>query len=482
LSEAKRSELRQRQQLLGLGGEDVASIENLVTASIKEHLQKLQQYEQVFLDSIKFESPVSDATRKELQRLQQLLDLSDETVTTIESRLLDAKQADGKSEYACQEKEDSQIKEQKALVEHEHQQTKQKRQDQVQSAQLQQARKSKPHEKLQTEPIIFIDYSPSSEKKELVVLRRKVFKWFYFCTGGLILILMYVKFFVEKSPESVQPVPITGVAPQEVETNFPLPTDTKFPLPTSLPAGTSINVGGSQSLEALNKSLQDAFKKKFTDSEIVPTYTSSSRGLEALSKGEADIIGVGRQLTKDELAKGFDIKVLGYEKIAIIISDKNTFLPEGNIDFDQFAKIYKGEIQDWSKVGGNKGAIKVIDHSDISDTRQAFASYPVFKSGLKTGNNAVKLTDNSAKAVSEKLGFNGIGYLPFSQIKGLPGIKVLSIGTVQPDNVRYPFSQQMSYVYPKDKLSEGAKALLGFINAPEGISAISATPGILAAR
>jgi hypothetical protein len=84
LSGAKRSELRQCQQLLGLEGDDVASIENLITASIEEHSKKLQQYEQVFSDSIKFEYPVRESTREELRRLQQVLELSDEEVSQIE--------------------------------------------------------------------------------------------------------------------------------------------------------------------------------------------------------------------------------------------------------------------------------------------------------------------------------------------------------------------------------------------------------------
>jgi phosphate transport system substrate-binding protein len=252
--------------------------------------------------------------------------------------------------------------------------------------------------------------------------------------------------------------------------------ETKFPLPTSLPAGTKVKVGGSQSLEGLNKGLQEAFKKRFADSEVVPTYTSTDKGIAALEKGEADIVGAGRVLTQAEQAK-LGVKSLGRTKIAIVVSDKNTFVKD-NIGFDQFAKIYRGEIQDWSKVGGTKGAIKVIDQTDTSDTRQAFANYPVFKGGLNTSKSAIKLADNSAKSVVEKLGTNGIGYLPASELKGLSGIRVLSLNKVQPDDARYAFSQPMSYIYSKDKASDAAKALLGVVDSPEGAAAIAAVPGI----
>jgi Caspase domain len=88
LNQAKRSELRQRQQALVLSDEDIAPIENRITASIEDHLKKLQQYEQVFSDSIRFELPVSEATRQELRRFQHVLELRDEEVTQLEEKVV----------------------------------------------------------------------------------------------------------------------------------------------------------------------------------------------------------------------------------------------------------------------------------------------------------------------------------------------------------------------------------------------------------
>ena len=87
LGQAKRSELRQHRQSLNLSNEDIASIENRITASVEERLQKLQQYEQVFLDSIQFEFPVSEATRQELRRFQHVLELRDGEVAQLERKI-----------------------------------------------------------------------------------------------------------------------------------------------------------------------------------------------------------------------------------------------------------------------------------------------------------------------------------------------------------------------------------------------------------
>ncbi len=88
LSDAKHHELRQRQQALNLSDEDIAPIENRIAASVEEHLKKLQQYKQVFSDSIQFELPVSEATREELRQFQQVLELRDEEVAQLEEKVI----------------------------------------------------------------------------------------------------------------------------------------------------------------------------------------------------------------------------------------------------------------------------------------------------------------------------------------------------------------------------------------------------------
>ena len=87
LDEAKRSELRQYQAALSLSDEDIAPIESQIIALAEERLQKIQQYEQVFLDSIQFEFPVSEMTREELRRFQNVLELRDEEIARIEEKV-----------------------------------------------------------------------------------------------------------------------------------------------------------------------------------------------------------------------------------------------------------------------------------------------------------------------------------------------------------------------------------------------------------
>jgi phosphate transport system substrate-binding protein len=251
-----------------------------------------------------------------------------------------------------------------------------------------------------------------------------------------------------------------------------------FPLPTTLAAGTKVQIDGSSSLQAVNQGLKDRFQKQFpgTDVTVPAQYQGSDSGVKAIAEDKADLAGIGRALTKEEKAEGLVSKTIGRSKIAIIVKDNNPY--KGNLTLKDFAKIYRGEVTDWSQLPsakGAKGKIKVIDRPDSSDTRRAFANYPVFQNGkLKTGSNAEKITEDSTQSVVDKLGDDGIGYAPADQIKNIPGIRAVTLHSTQPDNPKYPFSQPLAYAYKNKggKVSDGAKAFLGYVSDPMGATAL----------
>jgi formylglycine-generating enzyme required for sulfatase activity len=105
LNESQRSKLTQRYLSLNLTAEDVNAIENPIFAVIEEHRQKLQQYEQVFGESIQFGYPVSDATRDDLCRFQQILELENEEVLQVEARVIAQQETTPRGEDLQIEKE-----------------------------------------------------------------------------------------------------------------------------------------------------------------------------------------------------------------------------------------------------------------------------------------------------------------------------------------------------------------------------------------
>ncbi|MEH2247992.1 caspase, EACC1-associated type [Nostoc sp.] len=67
--------------------EETATIEAEVLKPYREYQQKLQQYEQALVDAIGREQTLSDYTRNDLRRYQEILGLRDEDIVSIETRI-----------------------------------------------------------------------------------------------------------------------------------------------------------------------------------------------------------------------------------------------------------------------------------------------------------------------------------------------------------------------------------------------------------
>jgi phosphate transport system substrate-binding protein len=243
-------------------------------------------------------------------------------------------------------------------------------------------------------------------------------------------------------------------------------TSNKFELPTSVPEGTKVQIDGSQSMTAIDTILKQNFEKQFPNTEVKVQYRGTDAALKSLQEGTIDVAAIGRPLSAQEKAQGLREVPLKRHKIAILVGAENPF--QGSITIAQFAKIIRGEITDWSELGGAPGQIKVIDQPESDETRKAFQNYPIFKkTPFQTGANAVRLSEDSVEEAIAKLGKDGITYGLANRLTEFPGARVLAMHKTTPDDPRYPFSQPLYYVYNSNKLSPSAQAFLGFATAPD---------------
>jgi ribosome-binding protein aMBF1 (putative translation factor) len=79
---------------LKLSSEVTKRIEAEVLAPYEEHKANLKEYEEVLIEALEQESPLSEVTREELKDLQQVLGLTDEDVARIETSILSEKEAE----------------------------------------------------------------------------------------------------------------------------------------------------------------------------------------------------------------------------------------------------------------------------------------------------------------------------------------------------------------------------------------------------
>ncbi|MEL7036107.1 MAG: DUF4912 domain-containing protein [Cyanobacteria bacterium J06592_8] len=233
-----------------------------------------------------------------------------------------------------------------------------------------------------------------------------------------------------------------------------------FTVPQSLAEDTEVTVNGSSSMIGLNRVLEERFEERFPNSDVELSATGTPGALEAVRNGDLDIAAVGRLLTQEEKDAGLVAVPVGREKLAIIVSPDNPF--DGNLTFEQFAQIFRGEITNWSEIGGPDQEIEFVDRPDDSDTRFALSTYDVFEvAPFETGFNTTQVNEDTTDAVVAELGDNGIGYAIADQVVNRDDIKIISMHQTLPDDPRYPYSQYRSYVYNENNTTPAVVAFLG---------------------
>lgn len=251
-----------------------------------------------------------------------------------------------------------------------------------------------------------------------------------------------------------------------------LPTPAHPPIhPLLLAQSPQKTIQITGSLVNLTKALAQKAEAQSPDLAVEVSASDTAAALKSLIAGKADLAAIGRPLTDDEKAAGLIAEPVTRHKIALIVGKDNAF--SGSLTDVQFAKIFRGEITNWSEVGGADGKIRFIDHSTTSDTRQALRDYPVFQSApFKATSNAVKLaadSDNSpqplAQALVTVLGKNGISYAIVDQVLDNPALKILPMNKTLPTDRRYPFSQPLFYVH-KRAINPEIKAFLATVSDP----------------
>ncbi|MGF1491542.1 MAG: DUF4912 domain-containing protein [Microcoleaceae cyanobacterium] len=266
----------------------------------------------------------------------------------------------------------------------------------------------------------------------------------------------------------VTPGSITSAPLPWLKAAFAQSSEVDFPIPDSLPEDAEVRVDGTSSMAVLNQALKQQFTEQYPDAKVELNSGNSDEALADLINGEIDIAAIGRRLTEDEKAKGLAEVPIERGKIAIIIGSDNPY--EGNISFEEFARIFRGEITDWSEVGGEPGPIRFVDRPEFSDTRRALSTYEVFEvAPFEAGLTSTPVTDDETEAVIDELGADGISYAIADQVLDQEnGVRIVSMHQTLPDDPRYPYSQPRNYVYQADGDNPAAQAFLGVASSDEG--------------
>ena len=187
----------------------------------------------------------------------------------------------------------------------------------------------------------------------------------------------------------------------------------------------SVSTNGSTSMEKVIGAINEQFMLDNKGVTVTYDATGSGTGIEAASNGTCDIGLSSRALKDEEKANGLTGTTVALDGIAVVV---NAASPVADLSVEQIAKIFTGEITDWSEVGGAAGQIACIGREAGSGTRDGFESITGTKDSCKL---AQELTSTGAVIEAVKNNANAIGYASLSSVEGQEGIKAVTVEGVE---------------------------------------------------
>ena len=186
----------------------------------------------------------------------------------------------------------------------------------------------------------------------------------------------------------------------------------------------TVATDGSTSMESVIGALGEAFMEAEPDVTFTYNPTGSGSGIQAVSEGRCDIGLSSRALKDEEIESGLVGTTLALDGIAIIVHPDN---PVTDLDVETIAKIYTGEITDWTDVGGEAGEIVLIGREAGSGTRDGFESITETEDACKYRQ---ELTSTGDVITTVSQNPNAIGYASLAAVGDT--VKALAVDGVEP--------------------------------------------------
>ena len=254
------------------------------------------------------------------------------------------------------------------------------------------------------------------------------------------------------------------------------PDSTNNDQPQQAALSGSVSTNGSTSMEKVIGALSEQFMADNSGVSVTYDPTGSGAGIEAAGNGSADIGLASRALKDEEKAGGLTETVVALDGIAVIV---NAGSKVEDLSVEQIAKIFTGEITDWSEVGGEAGKISCIGREAGSGTRDGFESITGTKDACKMDQ---ELTSTGAVIEAVAGNPNAIGYASLSALKdSVKAVTVNGVACSEETVLDGSYEIQRPFVFvTKDgvELSDQAQAFFDFATSAEANELIRAAGAV----
>ncbi|ADQ15429.1 PstS family phosphate ABC transporter substrate-binding protein [Halanaerobium hydrogeniformans] len=192
-----------------------------------------------------------------------------------------------------------------------------------------------------------------------------------------------------------------------------------------------IQIRGSDTQVNLTSNLAEAFMDLNPEAMISVTGGGSGTGIAAIINNQVDLANSSREISEEEMAqaraKGVEPKriVIALDGLSVIVNEDN---PVEELTVEQIGAVFKGEITNWSELGGKDQDISLYGRQSNSGT------YVYFRENILKGDysdDKMRMNGNAQIVegiLSDKsaIGYVGVGYT-VDEGKPVEGLKIVKV-------------------------------------------------------
>ena len=227
----------------------------------------------------------------------------------------------------------------------------------------------------------------------------------------------------------------------------------------------ALTVKGSDTMVQLGQRWAEVYMNENPGVIVQVTGGGSGTGIAALINGSTDIAQASRVMKDEEKTsareqRGQDVSeiAVALDAVAVYLNSSNTV---GSLTIEQIAKIFGGEITNWSEVGGTDTEIVLYGRDNSSGTYVYFREQVMDDADFAPAYQALPGTAAVINAVTQDpagVGYGGIGYAS--------GIKTISVSLEEGDHPVAPSMENvLDNTYPLSR-----NLYFYTIGVPEGLT------------
>lgn len=200
-------------------------------------------------------------------------------------------------------------------------------------------------------------------------------------------------------------------------------------------SGDALQVRGSDTMVNLGSALAEEFMAEHPKYEVAVTGGGSGNGIASFINREVQVANSSRSLSEEEIENAESAGVeplhvaVALDGLAVIVHPDN---PISELTVDQIGAIFRGDVQNFSEVGGPDREITLYGRQSNSGTfvyfRKNILGGEDYSENMRRMNGNAAIVEN-VKGDPSGIGYAGVGYIVNDEGETTDEVKALNVAT-----------------------------------------------------